>query len=816
MLHRLRWNSPALALLVLLAVATVGCNKPEAVSSNNSGYEAADDDSGKPAAADAGDQAGKTKPPAVDDQAGNLAKVDDNGTPNLPVEKPPIQKPPAIDPNKIPDGGPQEIANWLKRLAGHRPTVTSQEEMIAALQKMAELQLTAADKILASADATPESRLVAVEAKISALHSRVEEEGEAAMDRLYGYAEELTQDKDPEIALLGKLVLFSAQVDALVNGDEKDPQPTIDKLKTMLAEEPKDARMLRIGEMVVMAMQRSENYEEMLQVMQLVATSFQDNEDPQVAAQAAEFAQQAKNIAVELKLGALLEDKPEAKEQFLTSLAALMGEGPLEGQQIGLVLRFGQILEMSGKYDTAKEVFARVGKAMDNFGDPQIAAQVKEMVAAGEKRMDLLGKPFAVEGVNLDGTPFDWSKYKGKVVLLDFWASWCQPCIAELPNIVDNYEQYHAAGFEVVGINLDDEKQAVDEFLVDHKLPWATVLSSNPEQIGMKSPLATKAGVVAIPFILLIGPEGNVIDMHVRGERLGTKLAELFPAAAPVKPPVDPADPAKPVDPNAPADPAAAKPAAGAEANPPQANGDAPAAVPDPGTPAADQGASNRPPAADANAGDPPAKTGVSDTELAKINPYGARAGMTPMELVEFIFNMQEKPASIRARPGFSAAVVAACDRVLAAADATDKQQQVAILTRFEVLQHDAAFGDKGADDRLAEVLEELKGDERPQVAAEVKFLQLERRALEADQLELAEVPALLTDLKAYLAEQKLTSRHVRTASATVAAVNRLEDDDEREKHFAELGEIFSKSEDKQLAGYGKKLLKKPDAAAVP
>ena len=149
-----------------------------------------------------------------------------------------------------------------------------------------------------------------------------------------------------------------------------------------------------------------------------------------------------------------------------------------------------------------------------------------------QKRARLVGHPFEVAGVTIEGQPFDWSEYEGKVVLIDFWATWCGPCLQELPNIRVNYEKFREQGFEVVGVNLDDDPQDVQAFFSVQKLPWPTVLSTDPQSRGMKTPLAVESGVEFIPFIVLVGRDGKVAALNVRGEKLEPKLVELLSATA--------------------------------------------------------------------------------------------------------------------------------------------------------------------------------------------------------------------------------------------------------------------------------------------
>src|SRR5882724_7500054 len=88
------------------------------------------------------------------------------------------------------------------------------------------------------------------------------------------------------------------------------------------------------------------------------------------------------------------------------------------------------------------------------------------------------GKAPAFEAKSTDGKTIKFPEdYKGKVVLLDFWATWCGPCRSEMPNVVSAYNQYHAKGFEVVGISLDKENSwgAVTKSTTEHSMPWPQI-----------------------------------------------------------------------------------------------------------------------------------------------------------------------------------------------------------------------------------------------------------------------------------------------------------------------------------------------------
>ena len=127
----------------------------------------------------------------------------------------------------------------------------------------------------------------------------------------------------------------------------------------------------------------------------------------------------------------------------------------------------------------------------------------------------------SVEGTLLDGAPLDFAPYQGKVVLLAFWASARPPAESELLTVKTLYEKYHAQGFEVIGVCLDQDAAAAKEFLSETQLPWANIMNSK---------LVDQFGVEMIPYLLLTDRQGNVVDLFVAGSALDAKLANLLGA----------------------------------------------------------------------------------------------------------------------------------------------------------------------------------------------------------------------------------------------------------------------------------------------
>ncbi|HTJ11188.1 MAG TPA: TlpA disulfide reductase family protein [Dinghuibacter sp.] len=121
--------------------------------------------------------------------------------------------------------------------------------------------------------------------------------------------------------------------------------------------------------------------------------------------------------------------------------------------------------------------------------------------------------------------PVSVADYKGKYVLVEFWASWCGPCRAESPNLKVAYGKYNAKGFNVLAVSLDSKKDLWAEAVQKDGLPWTQVSDLK----GWKNDAAALYGVHAVPANFLVGPDGKIVARDLRGEALGKKLAELFP-----------------------------------------------------------------------------------------------------------------------------------------------------------------------------------------------------------------------------------------------------------------------------------------------
>jgi len=192
-----------------------------------------------------------------------------------------------------------------------------------------------------------------------------------------------------------------------------------------------------------------------------------------------------------------------------------------------LATMLGRYMGYAGATETGAVFYERVGQAMEKSDNPAMVSRAAKMIGAA-RLMRLPGKEIEVFGNVADGSEFDWSSYRGKVVLVDFWASWCGPCIGELPNMKRNLASYGDKGFEIVGINLDSSRDAFEKCIEDKEITWTNLLGDPTEGGGWDHPMATYYGISAIPTAILVDQQGKVVSLRARGSELDRLLADIL------------------------------------------------------------------------------------------------------------------------------------------------------------------------------------------------------------------------------------------------------------------------------------------------
>ena len=158
----------------------------------------------------------------------------------------------------------------------------------------------------------------------------------------------------------------------------------------------------------------------------------------------------------------------------------------------------------------------------DNPMAPRIARFLDQLRA--NLSIPMPGDTLEIAFTDINNNEVDLAAMKGKVVLVDFWATWCRPCVGEMPNVIAAYEKHHDAGFEVIGISLDQDKSALENFIKQNKMPWPQYFDGK----GWENELADKYGIKGIPATFLIGKDGKIAATNLRDQDLENKLVELL------------------------------------------------------------------------------------------------------------------------------------------------------------------------------------------------------------------------------------------------------------------------------------------------
>jgi thiol-disulfide isomerase/thioredoxin len=142
----------------------------------------------------------------------------------------------------------------------------------------------------------------------------------------------------------------------------------------------------------------------------------------------------------------------------------------------------------------------------------QVADAARVRIEQLELLLRLKEEPLELKFTTLDGQQFDIADYRGKVVLIDFWATWCGPCVAGMPELIELYKTQHDQGLEIVGISFDSDKQALEKFVAEHEMPWVQFFDGK----GWDNEYGRQFGIRAIPTMWLIGRDGKVVDFSAR------------------------------------------------------------------------------------------------------------------------------------------------------------------------------------------------------------------------------------------------------------------------------------------------------------
>jgi thiol-disulfide isomerase/thioredoxin len=237
------------------------------------------------------------------------------------------------------------------------------------------------------------------------------------------------------------------------------------------------------------------------------------------------------------------EDAAEARERLIYGLVAvddyagalaLLEEAyqrlPADKSGLDLSSVFGetvvpmiQLYRMDGRKEAVEKFIATVREDFKNH----------EMIQTINESLDEFSKAFEQPGVGdtlemaftaLDGREVNLADLKGKVVLVDFWATWCLPCVRAMPAIKALYAEFQEKGFEIIGISLDSDKEKLEKYLASEGIAWPNFFDG----LGWDNEIANRYGIESIPATFLIGPDGLIAGVNMKESAMKEKIAELL------------------------------------------------------------------------------------------------------------------------------------------------------------------------------------------------------------------------------------------------------------------------------------------------
>jgi thiol-disulfide isomerase/thioredoxin len=207
----------------------------------------------------------------------------------------------------------------------------------------------------------------------------------------------------------------------------------------------------------------------------------------------------------------------EVQANWLKSLEKFVSDFPQSEDAADAMLELAMAQEFAGKLTEAKDWYTRL--AADHAD-----SQPGTIATGALRRFNLKGQPLTLAGPALGAAgTIDIARYRGKVVAVMFWATWCIPCTEDLPQVQELYRQYKADGFEVLGVNIDDDSAPIQAYLRQHKIEWPSIHETGGRQSG----IAQQYGVITLPTTFLVDKSGKVVSASTTVADLKKLVPEL-------------------------------------------------------------------------------------------------------------------------------------------------------------------------------------------------------------------------------------------------------------------------------------------------
>ncbi len=413
-------------------------------------------------------------------------------------------------------------------LAGSSNFVAEKEFTDGGL-RLGRMKLAAGKQLTNSPTASDEQRKAGVIAQLVALSHMSGLRDVGAAQQLERFAKELAASGDADLAHQARVVLIGFELQALQNGLHQQPDALLAEVAALFPR-PQDRgfpefMVLQQAQQVLTQMGFAEAAQ---QIKRSVIDAYRTSPDSQLRGEAWLVEVQSSQAY----LNFLQAFRSLGTDAFDTPAALVAVRGLYEAfpnmQTLEQIATTIANIEYSGYVPLSQDVASFTKESLSNHASAD-QTYVNKALGDHATRMKLLNSPAQLEGlVGFDGQALNWNEYAGKIVLVDFWASWCVKCLREIPAIRQVHAEFAEQGFAVISVNMDENLANGREFVQQQSFPWRSFHSDDPTAIGFQSALARQMGVNAIPFMMLIDRDGRIAALHVRGPQLRPAVEKLI------------------------------------------------------------------------------------------------------------------------------------------------------------------------------------------------------------------------------------------------------------------------------------------------
>ncbi|MCA9192491.1 MAG: TlpA family protein disulfide reductase [Planctomycetales bacterium] len=225
---------------------------------------------------------------------------------------------------------------------------------------------------------------------------------------------------------------------------------------------------------------------------------------------------------------------PESQQKASEQVAEfLKGRNPLSLSDVQTGILAASMLEMQPNKKPARDLY----QLMDSLLEKDQREEMQSLrlnLQASVRRLELLGKKLELAALDINGNRIQVDDFAGKFLIVDFFATWCQPCLSDLERIKVLHAKYKERGLEVISISLDHDRETLDKYLTTADLSWPVIYDSADDP---NERLQMKFGVSTLPTVFLLNKEGTVVSLEAHSSELNRLMQMLFETPTPASPP---------------------------------------------------------------------------------------------------------------------------------------------------------------------------------------------------------------------------------------------------------------------------------------